>query len=229
MRSVIALLLVAAMTAGAAAWLVHEVRHVSDATSVEVSAESTVPKIEEVRMMSKLVLAELKISFKYMHKLESGTLIGLKVGSVTALFAVRGDVEVSTDMAAANYEKVDDEKKFAVLRLPEPLPGRPRVDHERTQVLRYERGGTWTILPGHSPEQRVTSDGFRAIQRKLEAHANQERATYITDAKDHASNELKQFYKELGWDVQVAWGDEKIDSPEIEHSENETPASAQSD
>jgi hypothetical protein len=213
MKMVIALLMVAAMTAGAAAWLVHEVRMVTEADSVAVPMESTAPKIEEIRLMSKLVLAELKISFTHTQKLESGTLIGAKVGSVTALFAVRGDVEVATDMGAATYAHVDHQKQVAVLRLPEPAAGRPRVDHERTQVLRFERGGVWTILPGHAPEQKVTSDGFREIQRELERHAIAERATYIGDAKKHAQEELSHFYEALGWKLEVVWGDETFIPP----------------
>ncbi|MDX1565318.1 MAG: DUF4230 domain-containing protein [Phycisphaeraceae bacterium] len=207
MRSLILLLLVSALAAAAGAWLVREIKRVDERPTVSVAAESTPPRIDEIRQMSDLVVAELKISFIHTEKLESGALIGLKVGAVKAKFAVRGDVVVSTDLSKARYLKVHPQQQRAVLELPVPEPKRPRVDHERTQVIGYEREGAWTFLPSHRPEEKVTSDGLRKIQRILQQHAQDKQQLYIKQAKQQVLKELGRFYKDLGWDLEVVWTD----------------------
>ncbi len=207
MRSLILLVLVVALAAASGAWLVREVKNAeSSQNTFTVPEESTVPRIDEIRKMSKLVVLDLKISFYHTEKLESGALIGLKVGAVKAKFAVRGDVVVATDLSKARYKDVDEAQRVAVLELAAPQPERPRVNHERTQVL-YEREGVWTLLPSHRPEEKVTSDGLRNIQRLINDHAQKNKHQYIKEAKQHVLNELGRLYKELGWELEVIWDD----------------------
>lgn len=154
-------------------------------------------RIEQVRRLGRLVSLEVPIS-----DVQTSSLEGL-TGAVRLVLAVRGDVQIGTDLSQAAWEEMDAEKKSAILVLPKPAPAHPRLDHNRTRILHLDRSGMWRLLPGQAGEQALTNRAMVSAQSLLEnAAATPE---LVAQACAHTEKILGEFFQALGWQVVIRW------------------------
>lgn len=148
------------------------------------------PTFAEIQQLADLAVLRVQVT---------DVLEGRNNGARMALL-VRGDYELAVDLAQVQISAVDPEKRAATLELPHPRATRPRVDHERTRVYRIERTSwipwvdTRDILLQQSMEQAQS-----LIAQTATDEANLERA------RQHATTLLQAFYRELDWNVSIAW------------------------
>ena len=166
---------------------------------VVVTHESQGPTIEEVRELSDLVVLDVPISDVHVSTLDGLT------GSMKMVVAVRGDVQIATDLGSARFEDRNEEEKIAIVVVSKPRVQRPRVDHERTRVVEISRSGMWRILGGGAGEDVLTELAFSDAQKVLgEAAKDPE---LIAMACGRTERVLRGFFESVGWTVRVQWED----------------------
>ena len=157
------------------------------------------PTIEEVRQLASLVTLDVPISDIHVSRM-SGFTGGLKMA-----IAVRGDVQIATDLRFARFENVDAQRQRITLVLPNPRPDRPRLDHEETRILEIDRNGLWNLQFGQAGERVLTNRAYAAAQRVLLEAAD--RPELIEKARDQAEKVMRGFFGALGWEVAIEWDD----------------------
>jgi len=155
------------------------------------------PTIEQVQKLANLVTLRVPISDVQVSRLEGFT------GGLRVAIAVHGDVEIATDLSTARFEDVDHAQRSAVLVLPRPVTVRPRLDHEKTRVIEYQRSGLWWWVNGQAGEDVLTSRAMTHAQRLLAATANREEL--LAQACEHTQAVIRAFFSAMDWDVAVRW------------------------
>ncbi len=155
------------------------------------------PTIEQVRELSSLVTLVAPVSDWYDAALDGYT------GGVRVTVLIHGEAEVATDLAEAAFVEVDSEARRAVLVLPEPEIGRPRIDHDRSRIIDVRHSGLWRMLPGETGEKELTDRSLREAQRRLLEIVDE--ANVIARARKRAEHVLGQFFEALDWTVDIRW------------------------
>lgn len=158
------------------------------------------PTIGQVQKLASLVALRVPISDVRVSELEGLT------GGVKLAMAVHGDVEVATDLSAAKFSKIDADHRTAVLTLPEPVPQRPRLDHEHTRVLEIDRSGLWRWVGEEAGESTLVNRAMKDAQRVLQAAAD--RQDLRKQACEQAQRVICSFFGATGWQVNVEWKSE---------------------
>jgi len=203
MRYLVLAILMAAM-AGGGVYYGHRM-----ATRGEVGdlfrRHASVPTVEQVRELASLVTLSVPISDVQLAELDGMT------GGVRLALAVHGDVQIAANLARARFQDIDREQRSATLVLPRPEPQRPRLDHEKTRVLRIERRGLWRFLPGEAGERALTNRAHTAAQRLLTDAAHQ--PELIARACRHTERIIRGFFGALDWHIHVQWDDSEWPAP----------------
>jgi hypothetical protein len=170
------------------------------------TARSLGPRVQEIQELSELVALRVQVADVLMAEHSHGAEMAL---------LVRGDCDLTIDLAQAEVLARDETARQAVIRLPQPVAVRPRVDHERTRVFQIRRTGWWTW---RDPREDLYAQGMEQAQQMV-AHWGA-RPEQIEQARQHAARVLAAFYRELGWRVAVEWRSEEKepDSPLIASS-----------
>lgn len=111
-----------------------------------------------------------------------------------------GDVILGVDLANVAYGNVNNEKREAVLRLPQPHLIMAKVDHLRSQQLSIKTRA-WIPL---SSREVLRDEVWLAGDRKIEQLA-QEEPGYTERAKVQAERVLETLFKGVGWTVSFEW------------------------
>lgn len=160
-------------------------------------AGPTGPTIEQVQKLANLVTLRVPISDVQVSRLEGFT------GGLRVAIAVHGDVEIATDLSTARFEELDHEARSAVLVLSRPGTVRPRLDHEKTRVIEYQRSGLWWWVNGQAGEDVLTSRAMAHAQRLLAETADREEL--LAQSCEHTQEVVRAFFSAMGWDVSVRW------------------------
>ena len=155
--------------------------------------------LEAVRSMATLVTTNVSVSDVRLTELRGYT------GGAKAVLILHGDVSVVTDLSKAALRDVDTVNREAVLCLPQPTLGPPRVDLDRTQLVTVESSGLWSVLPGNQAETAVTGEALRQAQEGIRRIGMQEQ--WARQARRQAGDVLKAFFLPTGWRVRIHWAD----------------------
>ena len=162
-----------------------------------VSHLSQAPTIEKVRELSELVTMEVPISDVHISELDGFT------GGVKMAVAVRGEVQITTNLQQAEYEDPDVDARRITLILPKPSVNRPRVDHEQTRIMEIHRSGLWKLYPGQAGERELTNRAYTAAQRVLKQAADDPKL--LARACGRTEKVLRHFFDAVGWQVVIQW------------------------
>ena len=161
--------------------------------------ESAGAVLERIQRLASLVTLRIPIT-----DIQVTTLSG-RTGSSSLVLIIRGDVQVITDLQQAEFEDVDPDRRRVTLLLPAPVLDRPRLDWERSQVYRIDRGGLWKVMPGQAGETELINAALRQAQRRLIDATS--RADLIAEAKTLTANHLNLLFASVGWRIEVRWMD----------------------
>jgi len=186
------LLMVASMAVG---WLLG--RPTSATSRGSTSSTHTGPTIEQVRELSELVTIRVDVA-DVQETSVSGQLGGLRVALI-----VKGDFLLGVDLSHARFDAVDEGTKTAVIVLPAPRATSPRVDHDRTRVVRVSDEGLWTVVPGDAGRGRVIDRAYAEAQQTVAGVAGD--PALADRARRRAEQVLGAFFRVCGWTVRVKW------------------------
>lgn len=181
----------------AAGWKLAEHHRATALTSPAAAHEHTGPTLEKVRELSELVTLTVEVADVQQTRIDG------RVGGICAILAVRGDVQVGVDLTAARFERVDHQRRTAVLELPEPAVNRPRVDHNRSRLFGVRSDGLWAITPGDRMYGIVTERAWSEAQRSVGVAALNN--SVIDRARLRAEHVLRLYCGAIGWQVEVRW------------------------
>ncbi len=155
------------------------------------------PALEQFRRLNHLVTIQAPISTVYRKTVAGYT------GSLEIIVLVRGEVELSVNLDDATFDAIDEQARTAVLKLPEPVPRRPRLDHRATQVFKIQRTGLWSMLPVNATDARTVTAALSEAQAALQTCARD--PSLVAEARCRAQENLSRFTASLGWTVEVRW------------------------
>jgi hypothetical protein len=159
--------------------------------------QSRVPTIEQVQQLSELVT--LKVDVADIQQTE----IRGYVGGTKAAILVKGDVRLAVDLSQAKFQTISENRKMAVLVLPQPHVSSPRLDHARTRLFTVQDQGLWQIVPGDAAQTAVLNKAYREAQDVVR-RAGQS-PELVEQAKRQAEKVLTTFFEAMGWKVVVRW------------------------
>jgi hypothetical protein len=191
----IALLALVLFAGGVAGWFVHN-NHPGTWNS-----ESHSPTIEQIQQLASLTVLHVPVADVQVYTLTGYT------GGIQAVLVVKGDVEISTDLAAARLEAVDADQRQAYLVLPAPTAVRPRLDHERTRIYKIDRSGLWQMMPGEAGERDLINRAMQDAQRLIGEIGGQ--AELVDQARSRTKEVLTNFLRVLGWQLEIRWMDQR--------------------
>ncbi len=173
----------------------------------------TGPTLREVKRVASLITLNVPISDVQVSRLSG------YVGSTSLVLLVRGDVELGTNLQAAEFTEVNLDAQRATLALPPPELSRPRLDLERTCVYRIDRDGLWKILPGHAGERELINQALQQAQRMLIEAAQQ--TALDGEARRLTEEILGSLFAACEWQVSIHWLDvggisRQTDPPQVD-------------
>ena len=121
---------------------------------------------------------------------------------MVATWLVNGDVLISVDLSAAEFDEpsIDIVQKHAVLILPPPRVIHARLDHQRTKTWDVKRV-TWVPYSGNP--DRLRDSAMLEAQKLVEFAAGN--ADCIDQAKVRTETLVSAIYSRDGWTVVVEW------------------------
>jgi len=127
-------------------------------------------------------------------------------------YLIKGDaiLAVSLDQAIFPGEGKDVGNRRIRVVLPPPYVLTARVDHERTKA-RDVRQRYWVISPIFGDPDALRDDSMRQAQRLIYQTAGSK--DNIDQARVHAAAVIRNLYRELDWEVDVAWSDQETPLP----------------
>jgi len=146
---------------------------------------------------------------------ELGSLVTLKVhvadvlegrsaswwGDVSGAWLIKGDALLGVDMRKASFVSRDEAARRAVVRLPAPAVMSARVDHAKTRTYEIRTG----LFRMADVADALRDDAMRQAQCLIEQAAGGEENTAL--ARDIAERLIRGLFKELGWTVEIKWGE----------------------
>lgn len=168
---------------------------ISRAGLIGFGHRATALTLREIQLQAKLTVVTVPIT-----SVQTTELNGY-VGGVRLVLQVHGDVELTVDLSKARLEDIDESTRCATLVLPDPIPSRPRLDHERTRIYRIDRTGLWQIVPGQAAEAKLVNAAMAESQRTLERAAHD--PEIIQQARAHAVRLMQDAAASLGWTLEV--------------------------
>ncbi|MEW6253197.1 MAG: DUF4230 domain-containing protein [Planctomycetota bacterium] len=172
------------------------------------------PRIEDVRKIAKLAVLRVQVA---------NVIEGRNAGGRAAVL-VKGDADLTIDLDGIRLAERDEAARTAVVRLPQPRPDRPRVDHERTRVYQLEKTGLAAINPFADPRASLLEDAMRAAQMEVDRAVQD--GELIARAREQAELLLTGFYREMGWTVRIEWVDGAGGTEADQPATAQAPASA---
>jgi hypothetical protein len=149
-------------------------------------------------------LAELVVLEVQLTEVATGSVRG-HTGGTTVTMLVRGSVSFAVDLETAQFVEVDEQRKQLVLELPSPEVRDVTIDHDRSSVLRCQRRGLWMITVGEALEDRAIMNAMTIGHERLGDTGSRE--DLVQRARRHAEVVLSQFVSEMGWGLEVRWGE----------------------
>lgn len=157
----------------------------------------TAPVIGRITELADLVVLRVPVSKVHV------TRIGGYVGGVDCIVLVNGEVEISSDMMLARFEKVDVDARRATLILSRPVVRHARLDHEQTIVYRIDRKGLWIVVPSGEPTRGVINKAMREAQLCVQRVG--EDPQLVDRSRRRTEQVLNQVMVSMGWEVNVEW------------------------
>ena len=159
----------------------------------------TGPTLEQLLPLSSLVTLRVQVSDVLETRIHGLT------GGISAAVLVKGDVELSTDLAKARFEAVDEGSRTAVLILPQPVASQARLDFTRTRIFALSRDGLWELALSDYAGKSVVNQAYEEAQKSVAVAAEGE--ALREKAKAQAEQVLAAFFQAMNWRVTVRWGD----------------------
>jgi hypothetical protein len=167
--------------------------HLLGRPNAPTTVQSHGPRIEDIRTIAKLAVLRVQVA----------DVIEGQTRGARAIVLVHGDSDIAIDVDRIEVVDRNEQQRTATLCLPTPRPDRPRVDHDRTRIFALEKTGLAAINPFADPRGLLLTDCMHAAQAQVESAVAE--PEYVLRAKQHAELLLAAFYREMGWDVAVAW------------------------
>ena len=156
-------------------------------------SEPIAPSITEIQELGDLVVLRVSVADVLRDD-------GFQYKSVLAF---RGDALVAVDMRAAVPRPTSPESKTLVVELPQPRVISPRVDHEKSEMLKPTKT-TWVPFVGD--REALSNQTWAKAQRRVERVASEKET--IDQARDQTEFLLTNMYRLVGWKVEVVWQDD---------------------
>jgi hypothetical protein len=192
----------------AAAFAVSVREFVKDNVRPAAPLSPPVLTLERFRDVFELATLRLEVSEVVEPRLSGLT------GGASAIVLVRGDVDLTVDLAHAALKDIDPTARTLTLTLPPPTASRPRINHAATRVVAVRRSGLWSIVsaaaadlagierdPGTAMLARALADGERLIATAAESSEVRRRA------RSHAERALTERARQLGWTARIVWSE----------------------
>lgn len=112
---------------------------------------------------------------------------------------------VAEKLDQARYLEVDAEQRRLVLAMPQPEVRRVAIDPNASRTLRCDRSGLWQLAVGSAHEDTVVTDALTIGHDRLVFAAT--RDDIVNRARIQTEAVLRRFVSELGWTIEVAWGE----------------------
>lgn len=159
------------------------------------------PKIEQIKEMSELVTLHVPIS-----DVQTSIVNGY-TGSAKVTLVIKGDVDVSTDLSACAFTRVDHPGRKICIGLLNAKAHRPRLDHAQTKIQSIEKTGMWKVAMDYEVEKKLISEAMKNAQDTLLKVAN--KPELIQQAKDRAEKVLSGFVDSMGYQASFEWYESK--------------------
>lgn len=166
----------------------------------ESESISTPPSIESIRELSELTILAVEAMAVVSTEVSGYT------GCTSVAMLVQGTVTLAVDLDRARFVQVDQQRKHLLLALPRPSVRRVSIDPHQTRVLHCERRGLWRLAVGTALEDRALAEAMAVGHDRLKGAGLQ--VERIQRARDHAQAVLRRFITEMGWTLDIHWGDE---------------------
>jgi len=156
------------------------------------------PMFLEIEKLTQLTMLRAEVSDVVVADLKG------RFGGARATLLVHGDIVSGVDLRLAHYERVNPDKRTAVMVLPRPHLSAVRIDHRQTRILAITRSGLWNWTPiyGNS-EARVVEQSYREAEEHL---SNTTRNLDLTNStRVQVDHYIGSCFRPLGWRVSVRW------------------------
>ena len=145
--------------------------------------------------------------FQVMVDLEQDTRLPSELLGERTLLSATGNVDAVVDLTSLGpgAVTVSDDRRSAIVRLPQPALTKPRLDLAHTSVVSRERGILNEVGDLFTDERNVERDAYLLAERKLEAAA---RSTQLTErARASTRTTVTALLRSLGFtQVEVRFG-----------------------
>jgi len=175
--------------------------------------ESLVPSVSKLRDLREFATTDVILA----------SVRHLKHDDYRGAWIVKGDAIVSVDMGQAEFDRVEDEPKTIVLRLPLPRVIHARIDHETTQEYDFKKRG-WNFFPEDQGE--VRDKAMRDAEREIETLAADTR--HIERAKSNTEIFIRKMFQLAGSNAQIKWvGPSRPESVDDKNASDEASGSVE--
>jgi hypothetical protein len=166
----------------------------------QVPAQHSGPTIQEIQSLAQLVTEKVNVSDVMETRLNG------KTGSIRVLVVVKGNVLVSTDLAQAHFDAINETTRSVVLVLPQPKVCQVMVDHEQTRVFAISETGLWQVTPNDNAASAAVIDlAYRDAQRFVADAAKDN--SLLVRARQHTEQVLGEFLRAEHWQLSVRWSE----------------------
>jgi hypothetical protein len=148
------------------------------------------------------------IEFEEQHKIDLPLNQEVSLGATKVLLVAKGDCTLATDLKAAAYDKVDQDKRTLTVTLAAPRPLQARLIHEAR-----EKGGSYfyatssrglvALTPNSSHRTKAMNNALARAQHALTRACIA--APNISAAMEQAEQVLGAMFRQAGWTTSFAW------------------------
>jgi hypothetical protein len=170
------------------------------------------PSILSILQMGHLVSLKVNysdiIEFDEPHTIDLPLNREISLGGTRVLLLAKGDCTLATDLKAAAYDKVDQDKRTLTVTLASPQPLQARLIHDAR-----EKGGSYfyatssrglVALNPNSPNRtKAMNNALARAQQALTRACIA--ATNISAAREQAEQVLGAMFRQAGWTTTFAW------------------------
>jgi hypothetical protein len=160
-------------------------------------AVSAPPSIAQVQFMSDLATTRVHLS----------DFIEGENNHYVGRWTLHGEAVLGVDLSQAQYAKLDNERKRATLRLPQPHMISSKLDHDRCEEI-YIKSKVWIPTSSRQP---LRDEVWKHADRKIQRLGHE--AGYMERAKVQAERVLEKLFDGFGWKVDFEWQAPSEDAP----------------
>lgn len=170
------------------------------------------PPMLSIQQMGHLV--SLKVSYSDVIEFDEPHTIDLplnreiSLGGTRVLLVAKGDCTLATDLKAAAYDKVNQDKRTLTVTLAAPQPLQARLIHDAR-----EKGGSYfyatssrglvALTPNSSNRTKAMNNAMAQAQQALTRTCIA--APNISAAREQAEQVLGTLFQQAGWTTSFAW------------------------